>query len=492
MNSTKLIPVLAVILLLTSIPSFGAVKLIPLISFDETNGSLPHCNLVQGKNGDFYGTTSGSSAASYAGGVFKISSQGHFANVASFHDTNGGVPWDGLILGPDGSFYGTARAGGINNSGTVFRMAPHGKMTAIAFFDGTNGAGPVGLVNGVDGNFYGITESGGDKLYLGDGTVFKMSPEGNLMTLFEFGGTNGSGPWSLVQGDDGNLYGTTLGGGSFNAGTVFRITTNGDFRMLWEFDGTNGGEPQSVVLAMDGNLYGSTYFGGPNYNGTIFKLTPDGRFSTLHSFSQRSSYDVNADGSNPTGKLMLGRDGCIYGGTQNGGTNLFADGTYGGVGTLFKISTTGDFTTLCSFGTYTNFYKTGSFPNGLIQDQKGDFFGTTYFGGDVGYFGEGTVFKLATVRPVLAITKPHQNARLSDSAATIIGKTKAKVETAITNVTYQLNGSDWTAASTTNNWTNWIASVTLAPGANVFRVYSLDANGDTSRTNILKLRCPRR
>ena len=473
--------------------SFAAVTLVPLLSFDGTNGYFPHCNLVPAKNGVFYGTTSsGSGPESHAGTVFKITSGGQFTVVASFDGTNGGVPWDGLVLGIDGDFYGTARAGGTNNGGTVFKMTPRGKLTVMARFGDTNGSGPDGLVQGVDANFYGITESGGDFSYNGDGTVFRMSPAGELTTLFMFDGTNGTTPWSLVQGHDGNLYGTTLFGGAYEAGTVFQITTNGTFTSLWNCDGTNGGEPASVIQAMDGNLYGTSYAGGQNDNGTIFKLTTNGALTILHSFSQRGFYGENSDGSNPVGKLMEGKDGCLYGGTQMGGSNLFDNGWYGGIGTLFKISTNGDFTTLCSFGLHTNFYETGSFPNGLIQDEKGNFFGTTYLGGlyDVENFGLGTVFKLVTVRPVLAIREAHQG-HPATNAVVISGKTKAKVQTAITNVLYQLNAGAWKNATTTNNWTNWTATVTPAAGKNIFFSYALDANGDASRTNVLKLRFPK-
>jgi len=459
------------------------------MSFDETNGTFPHCNLVRREDGDFYGTTSGAGSAVYAQSVFKIGPQGKFTTIASFSGTNGGVPWDGLSLGNDGNFYGVSKAGGISNFGTVFKVSSGGKLTIMAFFEGTNGAGPVALVNGSNGDFYGTTESGGDALYMGDGTIFKMSPEGNLTTLFLFDGTNGSGPSSLCLGRDGFLYGATSGGGANNSGTVFEII-NGVFRTLYEFDGTNAAQPQSVIQASDGNLYGTTYYGGVYYNGIVFKLTTNGVFSILHSFSQMTSFDENADGANPVGKLMEGRDGWIYGGTAYGGTNLFGGGYYGGIGTLFKISTNGDFITLCSFGMHTNFYGTRSFPNGLVEGKNGNFFGTTYFGGlyDVNNGGLGTIFKLITIRPIIAVTKPHQHALQSNPALTIGGKTKAKVETPITHVIYQLNAGNWAEATSADNWTNWAANVVLVPGTNVFRVYAVDQNGDASRTNILKLR----
>jgi uncharacterized repeat protein (TIGR03803 family) len=468
----------AILLFAATAPSFAAVQLVPLISFDGTNGANPSCTLVQGSNGNYYGTTY-TGSTSEVGSVFSISLAGRVGLVAPLYFTGSGYSRTGLILGTDGNFYGTATEG--TNGGTVFRMDPNGNFTVLVQF-GTNGS-PNGLLQGIDGNFYGTTD--------GD-TVFKMTPDGTLTTIFAFDGTNGSTVESLVQGNDGNLYGTTYFGGTYGAGTVFQITTNGAFTTLWSCDSTNGDLPESVIQGKDGNLYGSAYGGGSNYDGTLFKLTTNGDLTLLHTFSQRSAFGENADGANPVGLLMQASDGCIYGGTQYGGTNLFINHGEGGIGTLFKITANGDFTTLCSFGDYTNFYKLAAFPNGLIQDQKGNFFGTTYYGGiyDVGNRGLGTVFKLVTPilvtpKPILTITSHHVSS--SNAVATVNGKAKEKGG-AITNVLWQSNNGGWTPATIANNWTNWTVTVPLALGTNIFQAYAVDANGDTSRTNTLKLR----
>lgn len=471
--------------------SFGAVKLIPLLAFDGTNGTHPNFNLVQGKNGDFYGTALRGSLSD-AGTVFEIAPDGHPIFVNPMAITNGRAP-TGLILGNDGNFYGAAQSGGPYERGTIFRMTPGGKLTVLAVFDGSNGVSPSDLLQGADGNFYGTTQREMYPTYSGYGAVFKMSPNGDISNLFTFSGTNGDVPSSLVQGRDGNLYGTTAYGGTNGDGTVFQITTNGVLTTLWSFSGDDGAYPESVIQATDGNLYGAAYRGGPNYDGTIFRITTNAEFSILHVFSQFDTLSENPDGAFPTAKLMQARDGSIYGGTEAGGYNFAGNGNEGGIGTLFKITTNGEFTTVCSFGTYTNFYTTASFPNGLVQDQKGNFFGTTCYGGPYGGPGNlGGIFKLVTVRPVLAIVGAHQDGRFPNAAFAINGKTKAKVQTAITNVLYQLNGSGWTEPSTTNNWTNWTANVSLVRGTNVFRAYAVDANGDSSRTNTLKLRFPGR
>lgn len=98
-----------------------------------------------------------------------------------------------------------------------------------------------------------------------------------------------------------------------------------------------------------------------------------------------------------------------------------------------------------------------------------------------------TNFPSAVPRPILVITKPHQHAHLNNSSVTVIGKTKANADTAITDVLYQLNGNDWTAAASSDNWTNWTADITLTPGTNTFRAVALDANGNGSRISVLKL-----
>jgi uncharacterized repeat protein (TIGR03803 family) len=142
-----------------------------------------------------------------------------------------------------------------------------------------------------------------------------------------FNGTNGSGPdGSLAVGEDGCLYGTTIGGAG-NLGTVFRLTTNGNFTTVASFYGTNGAAPQSaLVLGNDGNLYGTTA-SDTSGNGTIFQLRTDGTLTTLVSFQ-------GFNGSHPR-RLVQGPDGNFYGETTRGG--LTATGEIG-VGTIFRLS----------------------------------------------------------------------------------------------------------------------------------------------------------
>src|ERR1019366_4730199 len=186
-------------------------------------------------------------------------------------------------------------------------------LTTLVSFDLTNGASPLaGLVQGRDGNFYGTTPQlfGTNDL----GTVFKMTPAGALTTLVAFNGTNGANPRAgLVQGNDGNFYGTTAGSGASDRGMIFKITSAGELATLVSFDGTNGAVPEAcLVQGNDGNFYGTTVLGGDSYNGTVFMVTPSGTLTNLVSFN-------GFNGSNPYAGLMLGSDGNFYGTTVNAG-----------------------------------------------------------------------------------------------------------------------------------------------------------------------------
>jgi uncharacterized repeat protein (TIGR03803 family) len=312
---------------------------------------------VQGSDGNLYGTTEcngwrfiglGGRDVVGCGTVFKISTDGALTTLYAFGSiTNangvsldGANPSAGLVQGSDGYFYGTTTFG-FNNftsqylfagPGDVFKMSTNGVVTAVFFFDGADGANPhAGLVQGSDGNFYGTTLGGGTNG--GWGTVFKMGTNGALTTLNSFGGgTDGASPHAgLVQGNDGSFYGTTSGGGTNNYGTVFKISTNGAFTSLYSFTGgTDGASPRAgLVQGSDGSLYGTTYGGGSSSNGTVFAVNTNGtRFTTLYSFSASSTNSsgvyTNSDGANPQAGLILSGN-TLYGTTSAGG--IWGDGT---------------------------------------------------------------------------------------------------------------------------------------------------------------------
>jgi uncharacterized repeat protein (TIGR03803 family) len=366
-------------------------------------GAGPTATLVQGSDGNFYGTTdSGGTGDSFSpdgyGTVFKISTNGALTSLHSFAGfVGGGIP-SGLVQGADGNFYGTTHLGATygpnaGGYGTVFKMSTNGALTSLYAFIGTkDGAFPGGgLVQGSDGNLYGTTENGGT---VGDGTVFKISTNGALTSLYAFGTDDGGNPQAvLVQGSDGNFYGTTANGGTNNAGTVFRISANGTLTSLYSFTGTNdGANPQAgLVQGSDGNFYGTTFGGGAYTNqdgglGTVFKISTSGGLTSLYSFAGGN------DGAGPLAGLVQGSDGSFYGTTVAGGAYT---NQYGGLGTVFKISANGALTSLYSF----TGGKDGASPQAaLVQGSDGNVYGTTFQGGAYTnqYGGLGTVFKIST------------------------------------------------------------------------------------------------
>jgi uncharacterized repeat protein (TIGR03803 family) len=397
-KARRAIPAL-VALLLFALPAFGAqtgVVLTNLYSFRIlATGSNPTAGLVQGSDGYFYGTTF-NGGTNGLGTVFKISTNGALTTLYSFTGTNDGANPDApFVQGSDGYFYGTTQYGGTTNSGTVFKISTNGVLTTLYSFSGGNdGYSPNGLVQGNDGYFYGTTENGGNtnlNFPYGHGTVFKISTNGVLMTLYDFGtvSNDGANPYApLVQGSDGYFYGTTISGGAQNTSTVFKISPNGALISLYSFDGYDGANPDAaLVQGSDGYLYGTTSSGlysndgGPLYDtGDVFKISTNGVLAGLYSFT--GGYD----GANPTGGLVQGSDGNLYGTTGCGGTN--------GYGTVFRISTNMVLTALYSFTSFND----GAQPEAsLVQGSDGYFYGTTEQGGALinQNGGDGTVFKIS-------------------------------------------------------------------------------------------------
>lgn len=299
-----------------------------------SDAGFPCGPLVQGTDGCLYGTTTGFGAPNYHGSVFKITTNGAFTSLYSFTGgPDGSNPEAGLVQGSDGFLYGVANFGGSTNwYGTVFKISTNGALSILHIFTGPDGVNPYtdGLAQqGSDGNFYGATLLGGT---IGQGTVYKISPSGAFTSLYSFGGDPNSPviPKSgLVQGRDGNFYGTSEEGGTNNSngygyGTVFRITTNGVLTTMASFNGTNGAYPMSpLVQAVDGNFYGTTSAGGANGSGTVFKMTPSGELTSLYSFASGPYNEY-------FGGLVQGTDGSFYGTTPRGGTL--------GYGNVFRLT----------------------------------------------------------------------------------------------------------------------------------------------------------
>jgi uncharacterized repeat protein (TIGR03803 family) len=359
-------------------------NLISLYSFSSgTNPRNPYAGVIQGTDGNFYGTTVKGGSGLY-GTAFKLNSAGAFTLLHSFtNGVDGANPSAGLTQASDGNLYGASLQGLEPSLGTLFRLTPSGVFTPLySFGGGADGGNPLAsLAQGSDGNLYGTASTGGSNAV---GAIFSLSTNGLFTPLWSFNSTNGSTPTApLVQGRDGNFYGTTSAGGSNDLGTVFSLSTNGTFNSLVSFDNTRGAYPSNgLVQATDGAFYGTASSGGTNGGwGTVFRLTADGALTALHSFNYQ-------DGAAPVGGLVQGIDGNLYGTTSQGGV--------GGQGTVFAISTNGLLTTLYWFSG-----ADGANPQStLIQASDGLFYGTAEFGG-AGYdgapaSGHGLVFRLTS------------------------------------------------------------------------------------------------
>jgi uncharacterized repeat protein (TIGR03803 family) len=310
-----------------------------------------------------------------------------FTSLVEFDQTNGANPYGTLSQGIDGNFYGTTEFGGPNGYGSVYKVTPDGALTTLYSFCAvpgcTDGGQPfAGLTLGFDQNFYGTTA----------GTVFRITTAGQLTTLYTFCSqpncADGSAVYgTLVQDPGGDFYGTTSGGGIRTAqceagcGTIFKITPSGALTTIYSFHGKDGYGPfAGLTLATDGNLYGVASSGGAHDYGAVFKITGAGAFTLLHSFRL-------TDGGQPDARLLQASDGNFYGTTITGGGG-------NGDGTVFKITPSGTFTLLRSFN-----YANGASPyGGLIQASDGNFYGTTYTG------GSGTSCPIGTCGTIFRIT----------------------------------------------------------------------------------------
>lgn len=198
-----------------------------LLSFAETNGANPYAELVEGADGYLYGTTV-NGGTSDAGTVFRLTTNGLLSVLRAFVGPDGADPYGGLVQSSTGELFGTTAYGGANGYGTIFKITTNGGFTTLYSFAGAeDGANPwASLLLGTDGSLYGTTILGGAISGVPRGTVFQILTNGTFASLIAFDfNTNGISPYaSLVQDEAGNLFGTTYTGGSGLKGTVFRLT----------------------------------------------------------------------------------------------------------------------------------------------------------------------------------------------------------------------------------------------------------------------------
>lgn len=356
-------------------------------NFKGTEGANPYAGLVQGLDQNLYGTTTDGGAYG-SGNVFQIAPSGKVTSIYDFcsqsNCSDGQFPVSTLVMGSDGNFYGVTQNGGAYNYGSVFKISTSGALTTLHSFDSSDGVSPYGtLLLGSNGNFYGTTNQGGICTSgAGCGTVFTITPEGGFKSLYTFcqqsGCPDGEFPvGGLIEGSDGNFYGTTNAGGNSTCpgggcGTIYKITPSGTLTTLHLFDNTDGAyPPPALVEVRRGVFYGTTAGGGADNSGTVFSITANGALTTKYNFA-------GTDGASPF-VLIPGSDGNLYGTTLGGGA--------GNAGTIFRITPGGVLTTVHSFAQHFYYYF-----GGLTQDTNGKFYGTTYFGGPD---NDGTIYSLS-------------------------------------------------------------------------------------------------
>jgi uncharacterized repeat protein (TIGR03803 family) len=374
-------------------------NLTTLVSFNDTDGADPAGSLIADANGDLFGTTSGG-GANGDGTVFEIvKTAGGYAStpatLISFNGTNGVSPQASLIADANGDLFGTTPEGGANDDGTAFEIA----KTAVGYAStpttlvslSEDAFSEAGLITDANGDLFGTTTGIDPTTFstLTNGAVFEVLKTASGYastpnTLVSFNGTNGETPFgSLIADSNGDLFGTTDGGGANDFGTVFEIVmTAGGYASapttLVSFNDEDGVSPKSTLIAdSDGDLFGTTVGDGFSVDGTVFEIakTAGGYASTPTTLV---SFD-NDDGS-PNGGLIVDANGDLFGTTENGGAT--------DVGTVFEIAAGASTPTILVSFNGTN----GETPvGGLSVDANGDLFGTTDSGGAN---DKGTVFEI--------------------------------------------------------------------------------------------------
>jgi uncharacterized repeat protein (TIGR03803 family) len=352
-----------------------------------TDGAMPTAGLTR-LDGVLYGTTYGTNGNfDGSGSVFSISKTGVKTTLYSFPGNPNG-PTIGSLVKVGDALYGTVYAAGnsgcFNGCGSIFKITPDGALTTVySFTGGADGGNPISLTK-VGKTLYGLTLDG-------FGTVFKLDATGALSTVYTFQGPNtgdGFDPYGALIYVDGALYGTTNYGGAPKQGygVVFEVTPQGQETVLHVFEGADGKYPAAGLTDVGGVLYGTTQSGGAYGSGlnggTVFSIMPDGSaFNTVYNFGGYST-----DGNEPDSAL-LDVNGVLYGTTAFGGS-----GGLGGIGMVFSVTPDGVENTVYDFGA--DHDNDGNEPYGSLLKVGGAIYGTTTSGGTDGY---GTVYKISGI-----------------------------------------------------------------------------------------------
>jgi uncharacterized repeat protein (TIGR03803 family) len=407
-------------------PAFAASKEKVLYSFCPAqlcpDGANPMASLTSDAAGNLYGTAyygGNSNCIRGCGTVFELTRvSGKWQQKVLHHFENDGqdgyYPLASLIFDAAGNLYGTTSQGGAYQVGTVFELVPEKdgrwQEQILHSFVSTPADGwepKAAVVFDAAGNLYGTTYVGG--AYQNYGTVLKLTPGGNghwsekVLHNFDFNGTDGYNPLAgLALDDSGNLYGTTVVGGTTTNGAVFEMAQgkNGSWseKVLYSFTGGSDGSLSNSGLVRDsaGSLYSTTVAGGDPHCtygggcGTVFKLTPNAKgqwtITTLHRFKY-------SDGAFPGGGLIFDGAGNLYGVTNQGGAYKSGGCENLGCGTVFELmhGSGGKWTEKVLHSFNDNALDGWSPDGGLIMDAAGKLYGTTDSGGAYGY---GAVFEI--------------------------------------------------------------------------------------------------
>ena len=341
---------------------------------DSIHGANPNGSLIQAKDGKIYGMTS-KGGTHNKGIIFELTpSTKAFKVRYNFDGISGAGPEASLLEGKDGKLYGMTSMGGDKDYGVIFQFDPVTSAYVKKFdFDGmVDGGNPQGnLIQAKNGKLYGLNNMGGKDDF---GVLFEYDLTASKYNkILEFDGINtGSFPYgSLTEASDGNLYGLASGGGAYNFGVLFQYNTiTSQYLVTFHFDEANSGSAplSSLIQANDGKLYGTTQYGGANGDGVLFQYDP-----ATSSFVKKFEFDEGGKGTGKysIGALMQASNGMLYGMGYNGGID--------NAGVVYKYNPA---TSVWSKEFDFHQAKFGSRPVGAVVQAKDNLlYGVTQFGG---------------------------------------------------------------------------------------------------------------
>ncbi len=359
---------LALLLTVSGLPSQAQTATINTLASTNFGSYTAIYGVTEGTDGNFYGQAFDNTY------IFRVTPAGSLSTLSGQLAANCGLQTVGnLILAGDGNFYGTTRIQGTGGGGVLFQYNISSKTCApiYSFNPTTDGYYPSGgLTYGSDGNFYGILSQSPEDAS-GSGAIFQVTPAGKFSIVYNFqNGADGGNPVGyLIEATDGNFYGaTTTGGSGANTGTIYRLTPGATFPWVlatqYNLGSLTGTNPSGqIVEGPDGNLYGALQSGAANNFGSVWQLDLQDDYSDFYDFTSANRAET----------LVVGGDGSLYGATTYG------DGANNSQGEFFKLTTAGVYTTLADFSTSSANLEE---PIGqIIQGSDGDFYGTAQTGG---------------------------------------------------------------------------------------------------------------